>query len=63
MRALPLVLAAGALAAATATSAHAVVPCSAVMPPRQVDQARQTVVGALPPEAQDALRQVVQTVC
>jgi hypothetical protein len=63
MRTLKLVLAAGALAAATASSAHAIVPCSMVMPPRQVDQARQQVVGALPPEAQSLLQQLTQTVC
>lgn len=63
MRTLPLVLAAGALAAATASSAHAIVPCGMVMPPRQVDQARQQVVGSLPPDVQSLLQQATQTVC
>jgi hypothetical protein len=56
-------LAAALAGAALAAPARAVVPCSAVMPPRQVDQARQTVVNDLPPEAQAALAQAVQTVC
>jgi hypothetical protein len=60
---LVLVLVAGALAAATASSAHAIVPCNAVMPPRQVDQARQTAIGALPSDVQSLVQQVDQTVC
>ena len=59
MRLLPLTLVAAAF---LAPAAHAV-DCSTVMPPRQVDALRQQVVSALPPEAQAALGQAVQTVC